>query len=209
LDQEPFVSWALEHGKIPFPGRRDGRSAVERPKDHRLPIDPTLNPEIFAACGNCGEFGSSRPPAVWVPRAARAAGPDGAGRIRTDGRQGGRRSIVRDKRSLLNSHAREPVLGLPGIVGELRGLGISISARSVRTILLRRGLPPAPQRDELSRRNFLRQYAATERFVAAAAFGANLLSAPFDSSALAPPRRYVASMDISATPKPPQKDTFM
>jgi putative transposase len=31
----------------------------------------------------------------------------------------------------------------------------------VRTILIRHGLPPAPQRDELSWRNFLRQHAAT------------------------------------------------
>jgi putative transposase len=36
------------------------------------------------------------------------------------------------------------------IVGELRGLGISISATSVRTILIRHGLPLSPQRDELS-----------------------------------------------------------
>jgi hypothetical protein len=47
------------------------------------------------------------------------------------------------------------------IVGELQGLGISVSATSVRAILVRHGLPPAPQRDQLSWRNFLRQHAAT------------------------------------------------
>jgi putative transposase len=58
--------------------------------------------------------------------------------------------------------AREnPGWGYRRIVGELRGLGVSISATSVRTILIRHGLPPAPQRDELSWRNFLRQQAAT------------------------------------------------
>jgi putative transposase len=58
--------------------------------------------------------------------------------------------------------AREnPGWGYRRIVGELRGLGISISATSVRTILIRHGLPPAPQRDELSWRNFLRRQAAT------------------------------------------------
>jgi len=36
-----------------------------------------------------------------------------------------------------------------------------VSATSVRTILLRHGLPPAPLRDELSWRSFLRQHAAT------------------------------------------------
>src|SRR4029450_13336162 len=44
---------------------------------------------------------------------------------------------------------------------ELQSLGICVSATSVRTILLRHGLRPAPQRDELSWRDFLRQHAAT------------------------------------------------
>src|SRR5262249_40537166 len=54
-----------------------------------------------------------------------------------------------------------PGWGYKRIVGELRGLGISLSATSVRTILIRHGLPPAAQRDELSWRAFLRQHAAT------------------------------------------------
>jgi putative transposase len=58
--------------------------------------------------------------------------------------------------------AREnPCWGYRRIVGELRGLGISVSATSVRTILNRHGLPPAPRRDERSWRDFLRQHAAT------------------------------------------------
>src|SRR4029450_10377249 len=44
---------------------------------------------------------------------------------------------------------------------ELQSLGICVSATSVRTIVIRHGLRPAPQRDELSWRNFLRQHAAT------------------------------------------------
>jgi putative transposase len=51
--------------------------------------------------------------------------------------------------------------GYRRIVGELRSLGISVSATSVRTILVRHGLSPAPKRNELSWRNFLRQHAAT------------------------------------------------
>jgi transposase InsO family protein len=51
--------------------------------------------------------------------------------------------------------------GYRRIVGELQNLGISVSATSVRTILNRHGLPPAPQRDEHSWRGFLRQHAAT------------------------------------------------
>jgi hypothetical protein len=52
-------------------------------------------------------------------------------------------------------------LGYKRIVGELRGLGISISATSARTIFIGHGLPPAPRRDELSWRDFLRRHAAT------------------------------------------------
>jgi hypothetical protein len=62
---------------------------------------------------------------------------------------------------LLDSHVRTRDGGYRRIVGELQSLGIAVSASSMRTIVLRHGLPPAPQRDELSWRNFLRQQAAT------------------------------------------------
>jgi len=52
-------------------------------------------------------------------------------------------------------------LGYRRIVGELRGLGFSVSASSVRAILIRHRLPPAPERDGHSWRLFLRQQAAT------------------------------------------------
>jgi len=72
------------------------------------------------------------------------------------------RSARRRAGSLVVRLAREnPGWGYRRIVGELQSLGISVSATSVRTILARHGLPPAPQRDELSWRNFLRQHAAT------------------------------------------------
>ena len=74
----------------------------------------------------------------------------------------GRPPLDRRVEALVVQLAREnPSWGYRRIVGELRGPGISISATSVRTILIRYGLPPAPQRDELSWRNFLRQQAAT------------------------------------------------
>jgi putative transposase len=74
----------------------------------------------------------------------------------------GRPALDRRVQALVVQLAREnPSWGYRRIVGELRGLGISISATSVRTILIRHGLPPAPQRDELSWRNFLRQQPAT------------------------------------------------
>jgi putative transposase len=74
----------------------------------------------------------------------------------------GRPALDRRVQTLVVRLAREnPSWGYRRIVGELRGLGISISATSVRKILIRQGLPPAPQRDELSWRNFLRQHAAT------------------------------------------------
>ena len=70
----------------------------------------------------------------------------------------GRPPLDRRVDALVVRLAREnPGWGYRRIVGELQSLGISVSATSVRTILARHGLPPAPQRDELSWRNFLRQ----------------------------------------------------
>lgn len=51
--------------------------------------------------------------------------------------------------------------GYVRIVGELRKLGIDASATVVRKILKAAGVPPAPERDRLGWRLFLRQYAAT------------------------------------------------
>ena len=76
-------------------------------------------------------------------------------------RRPGRPPLDRRVQTLVLRLAREnPSWGYRRIVGELRGLGIAVSATSVRAILLRHGLPPAPQRDELSWRRFLRQQAA-------------------------------------------------
>jgi putative transposase len=77
-------------------------------------------------------------------------------------RDPGRPPFDRRQQVLVLRLAREnPAWGYRRIVGELRSLGICVSATSVRTILLRHGLPPAPQRDELSWRDFLRRHAAT------------------------------------------------
>ena len=77
-------------------------------------------------------------------------------------RRPGRPALDRRVQALVVRLAREnPCWGYRRIVGELQSLGISVSATSVRTILIRHGLPPAPERDELSWRNFLRQHAAT------------------------------------------------
>jgi len=77
-------------------------------------------------------------------------------------RRPGRPALDRRVETLVVRLARENSgWGYRRIVGELRSLGISVSATSVRAILVRHRLPPAPQRDELSWRNFLRQHAAT------------------------------------------------
>ena len=47
------------------------------------------------------------------------------------------------------------------IVGELLGLGVAVSPSSVRAILIHNGLPPAPERDRLSWKRFLRQQSAS------------------------------------------------
>jgi putative transposase len=77
-------------------------------------------------------------------------------------RRPGRPPLDRRVRALVLRLAREnPRWGYRRIVGELQSLGISVSATWVRTILARNGLTPAPRRDELSWRNFLRQHATT------------------------------------------------
>src|SRR6266536_1275512 len=65
-----------------------------------------------------------------------------------------RELIVRLARE--NSH-----WGYKRIVGELKGLGIPVSATSVRKVLLEAGLQPAPQRTHSSWRAFLRTHAAS------------------------------------------------
>ena len=77
-------------------------------------------------------------------------------------RRPGRPPVDRELEALVVRLARENAAwGYRRIVGELRGLGFSVSASSVRAILIRHRLPPAPERDGLSWRLFLRQQAAT------------------------------------------------
>ena len=54
-----------------------------------------------------------------------------------------------------------PHWGYRRIVGELKGLGIIVSATSVRKVLLEAGLQPAPERTHSSWRAFLRAQAAS------------------------------------------------
>jgi putative transposase len=51
---------------------------------------------------------------------------------------------------------RKRELGYLRIVGELRRLGIDVSASFVRSVLASAGLPPAPERDSETWRRFLR-----------------------------------------------------
>jgi transposase InsO family protein len=58
--------------------------------------------------------------------------------------------------------AREnPRWGHRRIVGELKKLGLSVSETSVRNLLRRHGVPPAPRRSRLSWRAFLRRQGAS------------------------------------------------
>jgi putative transposase len=77
-------------------------------------------------------------------------------------RRPGRPTIEGGVQALVLRFARDnPAWGYRRIVGELRGLGVAVSASSVRAILIRHGLPPAPERDGASWRQFLRQQATT------------------------------------------------
>jgi hypothetical protein len=77
-------------------------------------------------------------------------------------RRPGRPLIAREVRQLVLRLARENTgWGYVRIVGELRKLGIDVSATLVRNILKAAGVPPAPERDRVAWRSFLRQHAAT------------------------------------------------
>lgn len=72
----------------------------------------------------------------------------------------GRPRISAETRALVLRMAREnPRWGYRRIVGELTGLGISLSATSVRKLLVEAGLGPAGQRGGLSWREFIRRQA--------------------------------------------------
>jgi putative transposase len=78
------------------------------------------------------------------------------------GRVPGRPPLKASLRTLIVRLAREnPSWGYRRIVGELKGVGISVSATSVRKVLLEAGLQPAPERGPSSWRAFLRAQAAS------------------------------------------------
>jgi len=80
----------------------------------------------------------------------------------TYGGRKGRPPIGGDVRALVLRVAREnPRWGYQRIVGELRGLGIEVSATTVRKLLHQAGLGPAGERSGLSWRAFLRAQAAS------------------------------------------------
>jgi putative transposase len=75
-------------------------------------------------------------------------------------RRPGRPPISRNVRELIMRLAREnPSWGYLRIAGELRKLGIVVPASSVRNILAKAGVPPAPHRDRLSWHSFLQTHA--------------------------------------------------
>jgi putative transposase len=77
-------------------------------------------------------------------------------------RKAGRPPLERSFREVILRLAREnPHWGYKRIVGELKGVGVSVSATSVRKVLLEAGLQPAPERAHSSWRTFLRAQAAS------------------------------------------------
>jgi putative transposase len=77
-------------------------------------------------------------------------------------RKAGRPPLERSLRELILRLAREnPHWGYKRIVGELKTVGVSVSATSVRKVLREAGFQPAPERAHASWRTFLRQQASS------------------------------------------------
>jgi putative transposase len=77
-------------------------------------------------------------------------------------RSAGRPPLERSLRELILRLATENLhWGYKRIVGELKGLGILVSATSVRKVLLEAGLEPAPRRTRSTWRAFVRAQAAS------------------------------------------------
>jgi putative transposase len=80
----------------------------------------------------------------------------------TYSRKGGRPPIDAKLAALIEQMAREnPTWGYKRIQGELLGLGYQVGASAVRRVLRRLRIPPAPQRDHTTWRQFLHSQAAT------------------------------------------------
>jgi len=76
--------------------------------------------------------------------------------------RGGRPAVDVKVAMLIEQLAREnPGWGYKRIQGELLGLGIQVGASTVRRVLKRLRIPPAPQRSRTTSRQFLRTQAAT------------------------------------------------
>jgi putative transposase len=76
--------------------------------------------------------------------------------------KGGRPCVDSKIPALIEQIAREnPGWGYKRIQGELLGLGFQVGASTVRRVLKRLRIPPAPQRDRTTWRQFLRSQAAT------------------------------------------------
>jgi putative transposase len=77
-------------------------------------------------------------------------------------RKAGRPPLERSLAELIVRLAHEnPHWGYKRIVGEPKGVGVTVSATSVRKVLLEAGLQPAPERPRPSWRTFLRAQAAS------------------------------------------------
>jgi putative transposase len=77
----------------------------------------------------------------------------------TFARRVGRPPLRREIQDLVRRLAREnPQWGYPRIVGELKGLGITVSATTVRAWLRAAGLGPAGKRGEMTWREFVRAH---------------------------------------------------
>jgi putative transposase len=112
--------------------------------------------EPVAIAGRLDEFPGQ------AGHAASLAPPAGCSPVDVSHRKPGRPPLESSLATIILRLAREnPHWGYKRIAGELKGVGVSVSATSVRKVLREAGLAPAPERAPSSWRAFLRAQACT------------------------------------------------
>src|SRR5664279_4403970 len=160
----PLVPLPSRPERLRSSGSSSTQRARERRRGHRAP-PPDPSPAATHAPGSPGLIERSSP-CRWAPSLPPVVVPDrdpadSARMAAQDRPEVLELSAPGTEPSSASRRARRPDLSTGRRWGELRKLGVTVSATSVRRVLGRLGLPPAPRREGPTWPEFLRPQAQT------------------------------------------------